>query len=142
MLNYCSFKSQKNYFQKSNYFFTFKFIIMKKTFLFLGLLSLLFIVSCGDSEMFIAPTEVTGGEEVNIEYSNPISSTTNSRCWIAIVKKGSPEDEWGVWKYVDDKATSDVLVAPTEAGAYEIRLHDNYPTETNHLAASQEITIK
>ncbi len=44
--------------------------------------------------------------------------------------------------YVDDKATSDILIAPTEAGSYEIRLHGNYPTEASHLVMKQDITVK
>jgi len=122
---------------------------MKKLLGVLGIFTILLLFSCGndksstkDSPPFTAPTEVEAGADITITYSPAISSTDSSRCWIAVVKKGAPSSSWGEWKYVDDKATKDVLTAPTEAGSYEIRLHDNYPAQSHHLFAKQDITVK
>jgi len=113
---------------------------------FLGILSIfsiLLLFSCNnDSMTFTAPSEVEVGAEVLITYSSAIPSTEANRCWIAIVKKDSPESTWGDWKYVEDKATSQVLTAPAEAGDYEIRLHDNYPAKKYHLVVKQDLTVK
>lgn len=113
---------------------------MRKVFLVLSIA--LFLFSCNKEVTFTAPNEVTVGSDVNIKYSKSVSSTKGNQCWISIVKEESPVGAWGVWKYVNDKAKSDVLVAPEVPGKYEIRMYDNYPKESHHLIATQKLEIK
>lgn len=122
-------------------YFNLKKRIMKHLLLFVGIL---FLFSCGDGSkaLFTAPDSATISTEITVKFPSAVNSTEEDRMWIAIVEKSKPETDWGVWKYVEDQATSIKLTCPDVAGDYEIRLHDNYPKESSHLIYKQDLTIK
>lgn len=73
------------------------------------------------------------GQGVSITFASPVASTTNNRAWITIVEASRPNDQYGDWTYVADGATSAKLTAPKDPGAYEVRLHTNYPTKSTNV---------
>jgi len=104
-------------------------------------LGLFLMVSCGNSSKFTAPSSAKAGSEIIVKFTNPISSTDKSRCWITIAEKTKPDSDWGAWQYVNDKATSIKLICPDKAGEYEIRLHDMYPAKKSHVIERKSFTI-
>jgi hypothetical protein len=70
------------------------------------------------------------GDEIAIRFDAPIRSTPDSRAWITVVEADRPPSAYGAWSYLDDGATLATLKAPTRPGAYEVRLHTDYPART------------
>ena len=50
--------------------------------------------------------------------------------------------EWGQGKYVDAVVQEIERDAVKTAGSYEVRLHDQYPTKSYHVACRQKLTVK
>jgi len=81
------------------------------------------------------------GASIQLKFAQEISSPGSSRAWITVCAAGS--DEWvhDAWKYVDDHATEAVIDAPKKPGAYEVRLHTDYPAKTYHLVHAERFTV-
>jgi hypothetical protein len=81
------------------------------------------------------------GSTVEIRFSQPVSSASASRAWIAIAPAGSAETQYNVWKYVPDRATSATLIAPRATGTFEVRLHTDYPAKSYNVRARVPFAI-
>jgi hypothetical protein len=68
-------------------------------------------------------------------------SPQKRRTWITIVHQDDAPGSYGAWMYVDDGASSSVLVAPTEPGRYEVRLHSDYPMREYHLRQAEPLDV-
>jgi hypothetical protein len=84
---------------------------------------------------------VAPGEEIGIRFTAPVSSTTQSRAWITVIAADQPPSAYGDWSYLDDGATSASLKAPAKPGAYEVRLHTDYPAKTFNVQHSVALTV-
>jgi hypothetical protein len=81
------------------------------------------------------------GAPITITFPAPISSTTKSRAWVTVVEAGRSPSQYGAWEYVADRATTARLVAPKQPGAYEVRLHTDYPTKSTNLTHAVPLTV-
>jgi hypothetical protein len=89
----------------------------------------------------LAASSYAPGAAIQIRFAQAISSTSNSRAWVTVAGRGTPESSYGTWKYVDDHATAAVLEAPAKDGAYEVRLHTNYPAKSYNIVHAEPFTV-
>ena len=82
------------------------------------------------------------GKPFDVKYTFEQKSPSSDREWVTIVAVGKPDSEYGTWKYVDDKAKSTTLVAPSAPGKYEVRLHTHYPAKSFNVVYREAVTVK
>jgi len=90
----------------------------------------------------LAASSYAPGAEIRIRFSQAISSTTRSRAWVTVSERGAPSSSYGAWQYVDDHATSAALEAPKKDGAYEVRLHTDYPTKSYNVVHAEPFVVQ
>lgn len=95
-----------------------------------------------DTVHFTCAEKVKPGAALTINFTNPVGATDVDQYWVAITKAGSEESEWGTWKMVEAGTTTIDLAAPAEAGDYEVRLHNSYPSLSFHMIQSTPVTVK
>jgi hypothetical protein len=83
----------------------------------------------------------TPGEEIGIRFAAPVSSKPQSRAWITVIAADQPPSAFGEWSYVEDGATTVSLKAPAKPGAYEVRLHTDYPAKSFNVRHTVALTI-
>ncbi len=89
----------------------------------------------------IDKTEFKKGESIVVTFNQALSPPQGQQYWITILKPDAPDAVFGKWHYVPIGATTDTLQA-TEAGDFEIRLHDLYPmNKTGKVIARQRIKV-
>ncbi len=110
----------------------------------------------GQSTLPASPPQTTGavptfklpGKEIapntkfQITFAGPVPSPSNNRSWITIVEASKAPSQYGNWTYIDDGATTATLTAPAAPGAYEVRLHTDYPRLSTNVRHSVPVTIK
>jgi len=89
----------------------------------------------------LAASSYAPGAAIQIRFAHAISSTPDNRAWVAVVERGAPGSSYGTWKYVDDRASSAVLEAPRKDGAYEVRLHTDYPAKSYNVVHAEPFTV-
>jgi hypothetical protein len=82
------------------------------------------------------------GDPIEIRFDAPVSSPSTNRAWVAVAPTGTPESTYLDWKYVDDHATKVALTAPSKEGAFEIRLHTEYPAKKFHIVHAEPFEVK
>jgi len=90
----------------------------------------------------IAASSYAPGAAIQLRFAQAIGSTPDRRAWVTVVERGAAESEFGSWKYVDDHAKAVVLEAPRKDGAYEVRLHTNYPAKAYNVVHAEPFTVK
>lgn len=83
----------------------------------------------------------TVGDPIEIKFGKPVSSKSGDQAWITVSEAGSPESSYGDWEYVKDGATATVLKAPKKPGAYEVRIHTNFPSKSYNVKYSVPISV-
>lgn len=81
------------------------------------------------------------GDPIEIKFGKPVSSKTGDQAWITVSEAGSPQSSYGEWEYVTDGANSASLKAPKKAGAYEVRIHTNFPSKSYNVRYAVPITV-
>jgi len=81
------------------------------------------------------------GDPITITFPGPMSSKQDSRAWITVIEQGKSPSSYGTWEYVADGATSAKLAAPKQPGAYEVRLHTDYPKKSFNVVHTVQLTI-
>jgi hypothetical protein len=81
------------------------------------------------------------GASIDIRFAQAIRSTPARRAWVTVTAAGSPETSYGTWKFVDDRARHASLEAPPKPGAYEVRLHTEYPAKPFHVARAVPFAV-
>ncbi|MBX3162298.1 MAG: hypothetical protein KF773_40410 [Deltaproteobacteria bacterium] len=96
-----------------------------------------------DLERFtLDAAEVAAGAAIAVAFPGPMVAAAGEKYWIAVVAREAPDTEYGTWKYLEPGARTSELVAPKQAGAYEVRLHANYPTRNTHVVHRAPITVR
>ena len=99
-------------------------------------------LAAADAPSFhLGATTYAAGEDIAIRFAAPVSSTPDRRAWITVIGADQPPSAYGEWSYLDDGATSAVLKAPAKPGAYEVRLHTDYPAQTFHVRRAVALTV-
>jgi hypothetical protein len=91
--------------------------------------------------LVLASKSFAPGAQVTIGFASKISSPPTSRAWVTIVAADAADAQYEVWSYVDDGATSLTLTAPNAPGAYEVRLHTDYPKQSFNVRQRVAIRI-
>ena len=86
-------------------------------------------------------TSYAPGDTIEIRFLAPVRSTPESRAWITVVEANKPASAYGAWNYLDDGATVTTLKAPSTPGAYEVRLHTDYPARTYNVQRAVPLTV-
>lgn len=81
------------------------------------------------------------GDTVTLRFDRPLAGRSGEKFWVALVRAGAADREWGTWRYVDAGATSTAL-SLTQAGAFELRLHDGYPRLSHHVVLRRRIDVR
>jgi hypothetical protein len=61
---------------------------------------------------------------------------------VTVAAAGSPQTSYGTWTFVDDGARRASLAAPPKAGAYEVRLHTDYPAKAFHVVRAVPFAVR
>ena len=89
----------------------------------------------------LADTTVAPGEEIVVRFAAPVPSPSGSRAWITTVEADRPDSQYGAWEYVADGAKTATLKAPKQPGAYQVRLHTEYPKKSTHVVHRAGFTV-
>ncbi len=81
------------------------------------------------------------GAPIEIRFAQPIRSTPARRAWVTVSAAGSASTSYGAWKYVDDGVRTASLAAPSKPGAYEVRLHTDYPAKAYNVERAVPFTV-
>jgi len=87
-----------------------------------------------------SPTVEPGGD-IEIRFDKPVPSPPDRRTWVTVVEAGRSSTAFGAWTFVNDKATRATLKAPTKLGAYEVRLHTDYPARATHVVGVARLEV-
>lgn len=90
----------------------------------------------------LATRDLRVGAEVKVELSQALLAAPGEKYWITIVPAGASDGEYGAWAYVADGTRTIPLVLPSSSGAYEIRLHGNYPTRPYNVLHRLRIDVR
>lgn len=109
--------------------------------------ALMSVTACKKSHPRVVPVKDTVEKStavVKIKIQGVVKNEEKSRYWVNIVKAGSPESEWGSWIWVSDGTTELDIPMPRDVveGAYEVRLHSDYPVKTFNVIDRKPVTIK
>ena len=113
----------------------------------LCLIALIGATACKKSQphlVLVKDTVEKSTAVVKIKIAGVVKNEEKSRYWVNIVKAGSPESEWGSWIWVSDGTTELDIPMPGDVveGAYEVRLHSDYPVKTFNIIDRKPVTIK
>ncbi|HEY0478524.1 MAG TPA: serine/threonine-protein kinase [Kofleriaceae bacterium] len=86
-------------------------------------------------------TSYAPGDTIELRFAAPVSSRPNNRAWITVIEADRPASAYGVWAYLDDGVTVATLKAPSAPGAYEVRLHTDYPARTFNVQRAVAMTV-
>ncbi len=100
------------------------------------------ITPASEPRLTLAAATVAAGAAVDVAFAAPLHAAPGEQFWITIVAAGAPDTTWGAYRYIDDGAQAIQLTAPTAPGAYEVRLHGNYPTRTTNVVARAAIQVQ
>jgi serine/threonine protein kinase len=92
-------------------------------------------------QTFTAPATAKAGSQIVIKFATPMNAAAGEQFWITIVAPDVAEGSYGTWQYLPAAARSIALAAPKDPGAYELRLHANYPTKSYNVVHRQAIRI-
>ncbi len=90
----------------------------------------------------LAARTVPAGGKIELRFPGPLRAAPREQFWVTVIQAGAPDDKWGNWEYVKDGARAISLGVPTQAGAYEIRLHANYPKQTTNVVHRASIRVE
>jgi hypothetical protein len=81
------------------------------------------------------------GASIGISFAAPVSSKPNGQAWITVIEADKPPQSYGPWAFVVDGARDARLQAPSQPGAYEVRLHTDYPTHATNVRERARFTV-
>jgi serine/threonine-protein kinase len=81
------------------------------------------------------------GDPIEIRFAAPVRSKPESQAWITVIEADRPASAYGAWSYLDDGTKLATLKAPSRPGAYEIRLHTDYPARTFNVQRAVPLTV-
>jgi serine/threonine protein kinase len=82
------------------------------------------------------------GDKVHVTFPDVLVPEPRERFWITVAAAGTADTSWGLWQYVPAGASSIQLELPKIPGAYEVRLHANYPTLSANVVHRVPLTIE
>jgi hypothetical protein len=89
----------------------------------------------------LASTAVPAGGKAQVRFPGPLHAAPGEQFWITVIEAGAADTEWGKWEYVPAGARSMSLAVPDQGGAYEVRLHANYPKKSTNVVHRARLRI-
>jgi serine/threonine-protein kinase len=89
----------------------------------------------------LGATSYAPGDSIEIQFIEPVRSTPQSRAWITVIEADRPPSAYGAWEYLADGATLARLKAPDKPGAYQVRLHTDYPAKSFNVQGAVAVTV-
>jgi tRNA A-37 threonylcarbamoyl transferase component Bud32 len=90
----------------------------------------------------LASRTVPPGGKVVLRFPGPLRPAPNERFWATVIEAGAADDKWGQWDYVPDGARTFSLEVPDKPGAYQVRLHANYPKLTTNVVHRAALRVE
>jgi hypothetical protein len=90
----------------------------------------------------LASRAVHAGATIALAFPQPLRAAPREQFWVTVVEAGTPDSRWGAYEYVPAAARRMQLAAPAKPGAYEVRLHGNYPTKTTNVVHRVPIRVE
>jgi hypothetical protein len=90
----------------------------------------------------LASRTVSAGGRADVRFPGPLRAAKGERFWITVIEAGSADSGWGKWEYVPDGARTMSLEVPDKEGAYEIRLHANYPKKSTNVVYRAPLRVE
>ena len=84
-------------------------------------------------QRFSAPGNAPAGSRLAVRFPVALHAREGEQFWVTVVTAGSAPGAWGRFEYLEQDVKGASLALPTEPGAYELRLHANYPTKSNNM---------
>jgi len=112
----------------------------KLIFILSGLIGTAFAACDSAPTMSVAATTASVGEDIIVSFSTPIKGKASNLHWIALQSVDTP-DSRATGRIVVEHGQTSVRVRATEAGSFEVRLHDRYPQEDTHLVARAPVRV-
>jgi hypothetical protein len=85
---------------------------------------------------------VAVGGTIQIKFPTAMIAEKGEQFWITVIDATASDSTWGAYEYVKPKAKKMTLAAPTKPGAYQVRLHANYPKMTTNVVHRVAITVE
>ncbi len=92
-------------------------------------------------QRFSAPGNAPAGSRLAVRFPVALHALKGEQFWVTVVTAGSAPGSWGRFEYLEQDVKGASLVLPTEPGAYELRLHANYPTKPNNIVFRAPLRI-
>ncbi len=89
----------------------------------------------------LASTAVPAGGKAQVRFPGALHAAPGEQFWITVIEAGAADTEWGKWEYVPAGARSMSLAVPDQPGAYEVRLHANYPKKSTNVVHRARLRI-
>lgn len=93
-------------------------------------------------ELTLDAQTIKVGEQATVSFNTPLRAKTGERFWVTLIPADAADSEWGQYSYLEVAAGKVELAAPEAAGAYEVRLHANYPTESANVVARTTLKVE
>jgi Protein kinase domain len=91
------------------------------------------VTSLAQQRFTLAAQSVERGGTFELAFPTPLVAIKGERFWITVVPAGATDASYGAYEYVAKAAKTAKLATPVTAGAYEVRLHANYPTKSTNV---------
>jgi hypothetical protein len=99
------------------------------------------LTACDDAPtMSLSPSTSSVGDDIVVSFNVPIRGKAANLYWIALQAVDSPDSREDGRVMVEHGQTS-ARIRATESGSMEVRLHDRYPQEENHLVARAPVHV-
>ena len=92
-------------------------------------------------QRFSAPLMAPAGSQLAVRFPVALHAQKGEQFWVTVVASGAAPGAWGRFEYLEQDVKGASLVLPTEPGAYEVRLHANYPTKPNNIVFRAPLRI-
>jgi serine/threonine-protein kinase len=90
----------------------------------------------------LGASKTTPRATVEMTFPTSLNALPGEQFWVTIVKAGEPDASWGTYAYVRAGAKRTALQAPQDPGAYEVRLHANYPKQTTNVVFRAPLRVE
>jgi hypothetical protein len=90
--------------------------------------------------MSVASPTVTAGEEIVVRFDRPIGGKASNVYWMTLIPVGAPDDSTK-GRFVVDHGKTIVNIPTGAPGSFEVRLHDEYPSEEHHLVGRVAVRV-
>jgi hypothetical protein len=90
-------------------------------------------VAPANQRFTLTTARIKTGAKIALRFPQPMVAAPGEQFWVTVVPRGKADTHYDAWDYVDPNATTAELPGPPTPGAYEVRLHANYPAKSTNV---------